>query len=259
MYQMTTTIIIMLFITFTFLPASYLRNTNIQKQNLKYCLSLSVKSLANSIHKTDINSKEVSSGKKKNDSVIIDIDKDKLLTEFYDLLNKNILSEDKYSKAKSGITFKALVYYDKFFIAGKDDRWISPYFFTISKNNKLIYLNTKNNLCYYYNEYGIKIQTSIDNEGISGKDKNDIIINKINHVMSQYSNEKGLRTGLNIKIYNNNNQDILYKVENSSFNVLEGITFFVVHTDDVLLDINQKKFHNKNYNIVGYTFEESDL
>ncbi len=234
-----------------------LRFNDFNNHNMKESLNLSARALSDSIEKTRINYAELAKDYSKNELSVIEINKDTLLNEFYDILYKNVLDESRFGSIKNRLILKMLVYYDKFYVADANDNWSIPYYFTTTIGNELIYFNTKNNTAAYYDSSGtIKYNRDISFYSITPVQKNDIIINKINTIVMQYTSEKVVReNGLRIEIKNPANPDNDYRVKKSYFNALNGITFFVVYVENTSIAVNNRDIKYKNYNVVGYTIE----
>lgn len=109
---------------------------------------------------------------------------------------------------------------------------------------------------YYYDDTGSKVYKDISEYGITLREKNDIIIDKVNETVGRLTYEVGLRDGINIKILNEENDDINYIVQNRHFNILDGLTFFVVFVENKPMEFHGKRLNYKNYNVAGYTLED---
>ncbi len=251
MPQINTMIILLLLIVFAFVPLSYLKANNVERQALKQNLNLSAKALLTSIEKAPYTTGELSKGHYKEALSSVDIRKEYLLDEFYHLLSENYRDVEKAEAVKSRILVKVLVHYDKFFVADQQDRWSAPYFFTYVDEGKLRYVNIKNNDEYYYGAHGICYEPM----KISEKEKNTLIIDKINEVVAQYTHRSEKGKAAWIKIKDPADQDMEYRIKYSYFNVLDGLTFFVVYVQDTHLNVNRQEFEYKHYNVAGYTLE----
>lgn len=176
------------------------------------------------------------------------------------------------------------------FTAGE---WLPPYFYNTvvkeksSGKNKLVNLSTISNTAWYSDDSGIIEQplTSFrkENSDLTEEVKNDLIIEKINKVIAQNTFKYDTaqitvgdpyyhNPGLSINILNPSklkksfsgvdlatnqksiNEFAEYRQTYSDFNVLEGITFFVVYSDDKRFDSTDKEFRYHNYNVAGHTF-----
>ncbi len=246
-------IIVFMFYIFTFIPLSYLNITRLKTENTKQCLNLSVKVLSNSILPSRTNFSELAQGFAGEDLSPLEVDKDKLMREFYDVAAKNCYSSKDFNHLKEKLLFKTIVYPDRFFIADTNDKWSVPYFFTYNKDGELLYLNTRDDTVYSYDSAGNMLTWSLTEAGISRSRKNDLIIDRINSILSGYTGEPGSDKALNIKILNPDNNDSAYKISYSYFNVLEGVTFFVVYKENRNIDVKDRDFRFKNYNVAGYT------
>jgi len=255
MQQIVAAVVVLLFITFTFITLVYLDNTNSETEGIKQALNLSAKAVACAIDGSKSNYDEMAKGMDRSELSEIAIDNDKLLSEFYDVLYKNILNNESFERIKAGIPAKVVVYYDRFYIAGNDDKWSPPFYFTHYSGGKLLYLFTKSDIAYYYDNSGIKVFTNIHAENISREQKNDIIINKVNSAIFQYTFDSVTGKGLTVQIRNPENNEAEYKVRHSYFNVLDGITFFVLYKENTGIGVDTREFEYANYNVVGYTVE----
>ncbi|MTI48726.1 hypothetical protein [Sporosalibacterium faouarense] len=247
-------IIVISFIVVTFLAAYNLYQNNYAVQDINYALSLSAKALANNVNNTRSNFNNTSKGYKKNMyEESIEVDKERLLQEFYETLYTNYYNEDLYRQIKKNILIKMIVYSDKCYVAKKNDKWSPPYFFTKESGGKLIYFNSNNDLAYYYNSSNNRIYTNISNLGITEKEKQQIVIDKINSIVAQNTYGDNREMGLKIGMYNPFNIDGKYMESYSRFNVLDGLTFFIVHASDRNIFLDNKEFRYNNYTVIGYT------
>lgn len=256
MGQVQAGMIILLVIIFLFLPISYIQRINNENHDIKQHLNLSARVVSNCIEAENINSRDISLGYARDVLTPVKIDKDKLLTEFYDVLYKNVGSSDLFKSIKSKMLLKVLVYYDQFYVAGVDDQWGIPYYFTFETGDDIIYLYNNSNIVRYFDVAGnTRTDKTIADFGLTPVQKNQIIINKINSIISKFTSEKVIRdNGLKVEIYNPENKDPAYMANYQNyFNVLDGITFFVVYAENTNINVNRTDFKYINYNIVGYT------
>ncbi|WP_432664793.1 hypothetical protein R9X47_00880 [Wukongibacter baidiensis] len=244
------------FVTVVFIPNMILIDNNNDIELMKQNLNLASRAIINSIDKEIPNSGEMSDGYNKNFYYDVNIDHERLLKEFYDVLRKNIVDDNEYESVKDNVKSKILVYHDKFFIADEKDLWSPPFFFMVEHNGTDIYLNSMDDKAYYYDDTGSKVYKDISEYGITLRQKNDIIIDKVNQTVGQLTYEVGLRDGINIKILNKDNDDVNYIVQNRHFNILDGLTFFVVFVENKPLEFDGKRLDYKNYNVAGYTLED---
>jgi len=245
------------FISMVFIPNMILIDNNNDTELMKQNLNLSARALINTVDKTVSNVNEIAEGYGKEFYFDINVDNERVLEEFYDVLRKNIIDAEEYESVKKSIKLKIIVYHDRFFVADERDLWSPPFFFTRYYEGKEYYLNSKDNKAYYYDDSGNKVfDINISDLGISSKEKNDIIINKVNQMVGQLTYEAGLRDGINIKIFNKDNDDTNYIAENCHFNILDGLTFFVVYVSNKPMFFHDEKLDYKNYNVAGYTLED---
>lgn len=249
-------LIILLIIIFLFIPTSYLQRVNNENHDIKQHLNLSARVLADCIEKEITNSRDIALGYSRPKLTPVRVDRDRLLPEFYEVLLKNSGSRENFERTKSRLLVKILVYYDMLYVAKNDDSWDIPYYFTFNVGSDIIYLNTRDDTVRYFDSAGTeRSDRSISDYGLTREQKNDIIIGKINSAVAKYTSEKVIRdSGLNIEIFNPSKQDPAYLASKQDyFNVLDGITFFVVYAENTRMNVNRTDFQYINYNVVGYT------
>lgn len=255
MGQVVAVIIIVLLVIFIFVPLSFLNSNNAEIRDIKQSLNLSAWALANCVSYEASNIENLANGYERSPEKCIAVDKDRLLSEFNGILYKNVCNDVKFEAVKGRLYIKVLVYQDMFYIADNKDRWSPPFFFTLQDEaHGLIYLSVNENTAYYYNGL-IKTPVSLGDLGLDEKKRNEIIISSINDKVARFTYEINDRNSLRIQIQNPYINNSEAKVKMSYFNVLEGITFFVVYAEDTRITINSKDFHYKNYNVTGYTLE----
>jgi len=245
---------ILLFIC-VFVPAALLVQNNFERMEIRDAICLSAKALAGSLKHTAGNYRLIAEGKLNDGNSEIEIDKERLLQEFYSTLKLNILNDKKFEQLVAAMKIKILVYSDRFYVADSMDRWSAPYFFTVEKDGLIFYLFNSSTKAYYYNDSGDKIYADIQDIGISKEHKNSIIIDKLNAVVNEFTYSYEDKNRFSIKILNPESNDIMYLKEYAMFNVLDGITFFVVCTDSKNTVIREKGIKYKNYNVIGYTID----
>ncbi|MBN4051004.1 hypothetical protein JYU01_01780, partial [bacterium AH-315-L21] len=228
MGQIVALVIILIMAVFLFLPMFNLVENHHEVIDIKQRLVLSSKVLINSIQKEELTKgDEIAEDKDKFRTKII-VDKDKLLSSFYDMLRKNFPNDRKREEIISNIKVKILVQHNCIYYVIDENRWELPIFFTYDYMGETVYLNTKNNLAYFYNNDGSRVYKDVSEFGITVEEKEQIIIDAVNNVVSEYTIKKEKGKTLNINIKNKHREDIHKKMSEASFNVLEGITFFVV-------------------------------
>ncbi|HEY9061254.1 MAG TPA: hypothetical protein VIO64_12240 [Pseudobacteroides sp.] len=268
MGEVMAVIIILLLIVMVFVPLAYLNYTSASNEEVKQTLNLSCKVIVNNIENRAANLEGISKGYYMDDISQVNIDMNKLLGDFDELIRYNSGDGESFDKIKRSILLKALVLKDKFFMTKKvetlpgvfEDQWGPPYFFTTAiyeggKEN-LIYLNTKDDRVVYF-EGGTEKRDKVLSDfqgGITRKEKSQLIIDKINLEMEKATREIGVRKGIGVKIRNPYDTGIDNAINYANVNVLDGgITFFVLYGDNTLLNANGKDFNFKNYNVAGYS------
>ncbi|MGV8145839.1 MAG: hypothetical protein ACLKAK_03280 [Alkaliphilus sp.] len=252
MGQIVALVVILIMAVFLFLPMFNVVENHHEVIDVKQRLVLSSKVLADSIQKEELTKREETAENKDKFKTEIIVEKDKLLSSFYEMLHKNFPNDSKREKIISNIRVKILVDYNCMYYTLNGSRWELPIFFTYDYMEETVYLNTKNNLAYYYDYEGSRVYEGIEKFGISNEGKEQIIINIINRVVAEYSLRKEIGKTLSINIKNKYTEDINKKMEEASFNVLEGITFFIVYSGEKIKKI-EEEFVLRNFNVVGTT------
>ncbi len=253
MGQIIAIIIIIIMIAFSFIPMALLNHNQFQVGEIKQNLNLSAKALINSIDKEVVNVDNIAEGFNRSNEQEVSINKDKLLREFYDVLFKNYHHEKNFAGIKSRLVVKLLVLHDRFYVANLHDQWSPPFYFTDYQLGKQIYFNTRNHTIYYYDETSEKVYQPMELYGTTAEIKNQLIIDKINSVIGNETAIYREEGQLAIEIRNQESNIGDYNSKYQNFNVLEGITFFVIYQEDSKIEINREFFQYKNYNVVGYT------
>jgi len=228
MYQILVSIVLIVFIAFSFITLQYWLHDEQVYERVGHAISLSVKVLPCCISAEKENHETLAAGFIRDINNPVEIDRCKLLLEFHNVLEKNLSLYKNFSEIRENILAKVLVYYDRFFIADRFDRWSPPYFFSTVYGDKLYYLNIKDDSIWYY-ENNQKFYTSLNAIGMSHDQKNNIVIDKLNSFISGYTYDPINKSSINIKIFNPESSDPVYRLSSSSFNVLDGITFFVIY------------------------------
>lgn len=251
MGQVMAFLIIILIIIFVFVPLSFLNHTHFESREIKQDINLSAKVLQNCVSCDIHNLEALSEGYERKKE--IEIDKERLLKEFNEALYENILDWDRFDKIKKRIRLKVLTYKDCFYIEEGSNQWGPPFFFTFwHPSFGVVSLEINNPQGYYYDG---KTRTSVPLEflGLDEEGRDEIILSAINQKVAQYTYEPGERESLGIEIGNRYGKDRKNTLENTYFNVLEGITFFVVYAEDTQFQLHSQDYHFKNYNVTGYT------
>lgn len=241
----------------SFVAVSVLQYNKHYSHILEQNLNLSARVLKNSIINKASNMRVLAIG----EFEYMEIDKEKLLSDFYDVLYKNYNNVEKFEIIKSNLIVKILIMIDRFYICGSDDVWREPIFF-IEYNesiNKMVYFNILNSNIYYIENTSKKYMI-LEDIGITLDYKNDFIISRINNYIGRYTRrnvyEKAgfSQYSLKIMIKNKEKNNVEYKVENRYFNALEGITFLIIYADEKEVYLLNEIYNYKKYNISGYTF-----
>ncbi|MEO2202149.1 hypothetical protein ABGV42_00140 [Paenibacillus pabuli] len=156
--------------------------------------------------------------------------------------------------------------------------WLPPMYYTvIDDSGRLMYLNLRDETSYYYQAVSTVNENKIvvDNSTVSiggkklTKDLRDkLVIEKINahvHRMTRDPYEKNYGFEIQIRPAGMENADIsgytpkqrsdYYSklIQMSNFNILEGITFFVIYSTDEPKYIRDRDYQYRNYNASGFT------
>ncbi len=255
MYQTITVIVLILFIAVTFLPLAYQVYYEMITEKIKHAVNLSVKILPNCILDNEDNQRNIASGYKRSYKSPVEIDKKKLVAEFYDAMEKNMAGSELFEKMKECILLKVIVYYDRFYVADKYDRWSPPFFFTKTNGDKLYYLYSYGNVARSLEGGENSDDIYLNEIPLTEEQRNDIVIEKLNDVIESYTFEFSSGSGIKIKIFNPEKNDPEYKAHNNYFNVLDGVTFFVVYRNVNATAVNNTIFRFDKAAVSGYTME----
>jgi hypothetical protein len=248
-------VILFLIFTSVFVILGLVDRNEYDKADTKQSINLAAKQLINSIDKSSLTTEELSKGYT-NDSTNINIDMKRLIVNFENTLKRTYPNDIKYESLKKSIKFKSVIYYDRIYFTDKNtldsiENIEAPIYFTYHDvaTGRLLYLNTVKTDVYYYDNSNNKIIDNITNYGLSEKQKNEIIINKINTIIRNYTDNVETK-GVTVKIASLEG--------NQYFNILDGITFLVVYNDSSTINtIFSDNINMYNYNVTGYTFERS--
>ncbi|MCT4611760.1 MAG: hypothetical protein N4A47_00155 [Clostridia bacterium] len=286
MEQTYTTIILVFMSILVFTVMAYFEGTNYEKQILKHSLNLSSKVLINNINETHANFEEIAQGYtffSEKRVPKIDINKEKLMDDFHIMMAKNYGDAVKYkSKITQNLTVKVVADYEKFFVAGVNDKWSAPYFYSYTNRhtNKVYYLNTLydegieadtdtrvslytvfNNphdgteeIDRYYDESDDSYENKERFEEELHRLKGYYITNRINAIIAKPAYTNGLAIEFASNRASESNRVNNFSQDN--FNPLEGITFFVVYKEDKNIFLQNDRYDFKNYNVVGFTLKE---
>lgn len=248
-------IIIMIFLLFLFFSAAQLQQSRFEIADIKQSLNLSAKALVKGIDQGVYSQDALANGFNQS-NFEVELDRNALLNEFYEILSKNYYHKERVRTIKSHLILKSLVFYDRFYIANLQDQWSPPYFFTIQHDSNLYYLTILEGMIYTYEASGEKRYLKGSDIGLSLMNQNQLIIDKLNAQLAKETRVLNNGIPLAIEIKNPYIEGIDYQEQYGHFNPLEGITFFVVFGEGKLTLLDQQEFHFRNYNVVGYTLEK---
>jgi hypothetical protein len=246
---------VIIMISLCFMSAYKLYGENLYKRELEQSLNLSCKVFKTCIIKTG-NKKEAG----KRAPIVENIDKEKLLQDFYDILSLNYPNITGYNNIKRNIRLKMIIHGDRMYYAGTNNKWSIPVFFT--EYNEIpgteVYFNINDDSVYYYIGTD-KYYTDLNALGITNEEKYELIIDKVNSIVAKNtiqrtvtgSQEQVFSAKLNIQ--NPYTSDNTIKHDMSYFNILEGSTFFVIYTEGLNHQSGNMDFTFKNLAVSGYT------
>lgn len=266
--------------TMLFLGSSFQLANNMKIENVKQNINLAAKVLVGSAEQRNTNIDNIGTGYDLEGDIEIEVDRARLLRDFDQALRNNYKRAEDYQKAKAHIPIKILVMYDRFYVADWDDVWSEAYYFQYREGNRTYFLNTRNSKAYYLASGGEPIYVNID-----PKIRDQVVIDRVNQMVSAYTDSYFTTVGaelsgdsilrhtdnqLNIEIQNPSTTDpanvsnmapeeitafFTEKYRQSNFNVLDGITFFVVHLEEKYFGLRAEEIIYQNYNVAGYTLE----
>lgn len=180
-----------------------------------------------------------------------EIDKNKLIYDFFDVLE----STDADSSIKSNIVSLNLVNDDRLYTYDMFlEKWLPVEFYSSVKDGDEIFLSVFGDECYRYDSVGRKVYGTISDYNITDKQRQDIVINKLNEVIGKYTKSSDYVESFGIKIKNTleSNGEEIYK--QSFFNQIDDITLFVIYKDVRTFTFTQI-VNNRftNYRVSGYT------
>jgi hypothetical protein len=278
-----------------FYPSARQTINDLDVQKTKQTLNLASKVLVNAIDLEGANYEVFSLGYYLENEDMIKIDKDRLVSEFNNLLYSRYLDADKLAQVQASIPALVLTYGDKFYVAERKTslkpggnvnnpsdynisfEWLPPMFYTLTDDSgRLIYVNLRDETSMYYEKKDTKItavklhnkDVFVGGKRLDKEIRDKTVISNINRVVQEVTYDPAndsngfqiqIRTagfenkdtsGMNIK----EKQDYYNELrEISNFNVLEGITFFIIYAADSEGVSNNELFRYRNYNASGFT------
>lgn len=289
------TVVLLYVFMMLFAPTSKQVMNDVDIKRTKQTLNLASKVLVNSIDLEGVSYETFSLGYYLENEDFVKIDKDKLLSEFKDVLYKRYLNADSYQEMQRRIPALVLTYGDRFYVAERklvlkpggnrtklEDHeaqfvWLAPMFYTVvDDNGRLLYLNLRDETSTFYQYQGgksVPVKVSNDTVRIKGQKltkelRDSLVIDSINRVVQAitYDPAHGSQ-GFKLQIrpddfgskdtsnmsYNERQDYYRQLREVSNFNVLEGITFFIIYaSDDEGVSYNDRVVL-RNYNAAGFT------
>lgn len=228
--NMIITIIISTLIIFLFIGNTISISNNNRNDEIKNILNRSCKVVADSIDIEEENIEHIADGYmlEKRNSIKIDLNRlDNLFESIIKYNSKIINTED--------IKLKIVVYDEQFFIQDKRKTWIPKY---LRDDDKIL-----NIFDDQYHNLDSEITYSLP----KNYDKEEIIINQINKVIKSYMKDIQNSYSIGIK----NTKDI--NLKNKNFNVLNGVTFFVLYIENEPKLVGSEIIKNRKFSVAGYT------
>lgn len=269
-----------------------------EKRDIKTTMNLASKSLVNSIDMGGASYEIFSLGHYLENEDLIQIDQDRLIKEFNDVLYKNTLNPEYMKELQRRIPLMVLSYGDRFYVAemkltppANGNRqnieewdvsyvWLPPIYYNfVDDAGRLIYVTARDEVGTYYQGYGateVPMKVDLDTVTKNGvpvtkQMKEELIVEKLNSVvLAKTVDPANLNGGLKIRIKPDGLEDLdissytaeqkdeyfelLYELDN--FNILDGITFFIVYSEDDVRGFDGTTFHYTNYNATGFTLSK---
>lgn len=234
-----------------FLGMSQLQNMHHETMEIKQAMNLSARVLVNAVSRAPGTMETLAQGYRKAGDSMVEVDGDLLLQEFRTLLLLNIRKEKQRQHMLEHIAIKVLVYPDRFYTAGKEDVWSPPWFFTLQQGTQLLYINTRDETVYRYDDAGNKLSSTLTQQGITLAQRNREILQQLNRVVGAYTAREG--RGKAIRIFNPEEPDPVYRHQYGYFNPLDGISFFAVYADAPVFWLGHQEVMFPRQAITGYT------
>lgn len=215
-------------------------NSN-RNDEIKNTLNRSCKVIADSIDIEEENIEHIADGYmlEKRNAVRIDLNR-------LNVLFDEVLKYNANGFRAEDIKLKIVVYDEQFFIKDKNEVWIPMYF---RDGNKILNV--------FDDKYRL-VEKDEKLELPKGYKKEEKIITQLNGVIKNYMKDMQNSYGIGIKDTSQIN------LKNKNFNVLNGVTFFVLYIENNPKLVGAELVKNRNFAVAGYTlntiaqFDKSD-
>ncbi|HBY19555.1 MAG: hypothetical protein A2Y24_02900 [Clostridiales bacterium GWE2_32_10] len=170
----------------------------------------------------------------------------------YDENFEMVSKKENFSNGVS-LTVPNYEYFKKYEIDMDNDGVVELYYLNTRDNkvyNKYINVMNDDEVGYYDSDPAVDkiiIPYHIDYISLTKKEKNEIIIKKINQVISEYTD------GLVINFPNS--ESLLQDIRTKELNFFQGVTFLVIYKENSYLTIKDKQMDFKEYIVSGYTLK----
>ena len=231
MKNIVTSILILFLLSF-FMINNILAAINMKRNTeIKNILNRSCKVIADAISIEDENISHIADGYLLKRRKSVELDLEKLDRMFVDTLKYNAKNRFNIENIK----LKVVVYDERFFIQDNRGIWIPRYF---RDDKKIINI--------FDNKYHSIKDDTLKNLP-KNYDKEVTIINQLNDIVAGYISD--FQNSFTIGIKNSSHLTL----ENRNFNVLDGVTFFVLYEDDEVSIIQPQIKEKTNFSLAGYT------
>lgn len=268
------------------LPRQQAKHEQFAEEQMKHNLNMGSKVLINAIDTSGANSEVLSLGYYLQNEDALTIDKSKLVKEFSEVFRSNFANDVAYKEAQRHIPAMLLTYGDRYYLAkikmsDGDSKsldsykiqysWSAPMYYTVTDDSgRLLYLNMRYDTSTYYSgEKATLVKNSevmVGGKTLTPTVRDHLIIDKINTTVGQVTTDP-LDDSASFKINirargefdkepTDKSQVQAYREQlryGSNFNVLEGITYFVLYSSDKNGYLRDKVFRYRNYNAAGFT------
>jgi hypothetical protein len=250
------TVIIMGLILTTMAVYMIFGGYNTEKMDIQYSLNLACREIVNSVSSKRVSVENIAFRR----TYDIELDNTKLMDSFYNTLKLNIKNENNFAKLKENIVCKIVVLNDRFYVAGEDDKFKAPVFFSEYNDSlgEFLYYKINSEDTYYYSGSN-KIESDLASHGVTNEEKIDFIIDRLNDYISRntlsirYGKDNKLeKYSIQIQVKNPEKGGGEYIATHRHFNILRGITFLVIYNENSTIAFRDM-INFKSYNITGYT------